>query len=66
MAHWFCVLLAFCLRRPLAPSPGGLCVGENTGFQDACFARDAIGFRCVRRAKSCRPVVRLEFGNELW
>ncbi len=25
-------------------------VGENPGFQDACFARDAIGFRCVRRA----------------
>ncbi len=24
-------------------------VGENAGFQDACFARDAIGFRCVRR-----------------
>jgi len=25
-------------------------VGEAPGFQDACFARDAIGFRCVRRA----------------
>ncbi len=25
-------------------------VGEDPGFQDACFARDAIGFRCVRRA----------------
>jgi len=25
-------------------------VGEDAGFQDACFARDAIGFRCVRRA----------------
>jgi formylglycine-generating enzyme required for sulfatase activity len=25
-------------------------VGENPGFQDACFALDAIGFRCVRRA----------------
>jgi formylglycine-generating enzyme required for sulfatase activity len=24
--------------------------GENPGFQDACFARDTIGFRCVRRA----------------
>jgi formylglycine-generating enzyme required for sulfatase activity len=23
---------------------------ENPGFQDACFARDTIGFRCVRRA----------------
>ena len=27
-------------------------VGEDPGFQDACFARDAIGFRCVRRAPS--------------
>lgn len=25
-------------------------VGEDPGFQDACFARDAIGFRCARRA----------------
>ncbi|HPM82950.1 MAG TPA: SUMF1/EgtB/PvdO family nonheme iron enzyme [Candidatus Anammoximicrobium sp.] len=25
-------------------------VGADPGFQDACFARDAIGFRCVRRA----------------
>jgi formylglycine-generating enzyme required for sulfatase activity len=24
-------------------------VGESPGSQDACFARDAIGFRCVRR-----------------
>jgi formylglycine-generating enzyme required for sulfatase activity len=24
-------------------------VAEDPGFQDACFARDAIGFRCVRR-----------------
>lgn len=24
-------------------------VGEDPGFSDACFARDAIGFRCVRR-----------------
>ncbi len=24
-------------------------VGEDPGFQDACFARDAIGFRCVRK-----------------
>ena len=24
--------------------------GEDPGFQDACFARDATGFRCVRRA----------------
>jgi formylglycine-generating enzyme required for sulfatase activity len=25
-------------------------VGEDPGFNDACFARDDIGFRCVRRA----------------
>jgi len=25
-------------------------VGEDPGFQDACFALDAIGLRCVRRA----------------
>lgn len=25
-------------------------VGEEPGFQDACFARDTIGFRCVRKA----------------
>ena len=25
-------------------------IGETPGFQDACFARDAIGFRCVRKA----------------
>ncbi len=24
--------------------------GEDPGFQDACFARDDIGFRCVRRS----------------
>ena len=25
-------------------------LGENPGFSDACLARDAIGFRCVRKA----------------
>jgi formylglycine-generating enzyme len=25
-------------------------IGETPGFSDACLARDAIGFRCVRRA----------------
>jgi formylglycine-generating enzyme required for sulfatase activity len=25
-------------------------LGENPGFADACLARDAIGFRCVRKA----------------
>jgi formylglycine-generating enzyme required for sulfatase activity len=30
-------------------------VGESPGSQDACFARDAIGFRCVRRAPQKQP-----------
>ena len=25
-------------------------IGETPGFSDACLARDAIGFRCVRTA----------------
>ena len=29
-------------------------LGENPGFSDACLARDAIGFRCVRRAPPSR------------
>ncbi len=24
-------------------------LGDNPGFSDACLARDAIGFRCVRK-----------------
>ena len=27
-------------------------VGEDPGFQDACFAQDATGFRCMRRTPS--------------
>lgn len=27
-------------------------IGENPGFSDACLARDAIGFRCVRKVES--------------
>ncbi len=27
-------------------------LGEDSGFSDACLARDAIGFRCVRKAPS--------------
>ena len=27
-------------------------LGENPGFSDACLARDAIGFRCARKAPS--------------
>jgi formylglycine-generating enzyme required for sulfatase activity len=30
-------------------------VGETPGMQDACFARDAIGFRCVRRPSGEAP-----------
>jgi formylglycine-generating enzyme required for sulfatase activity len=29
-------------------------IGETPGFSDACLARDAIGFRCVRRAPSSK------------
>jgi formylglycine-generating enzyme required for sulfatase activity len=29
----------------------GYRLGESPGFSDACLARDAIGFRCVRKAK---------------
>jgi formylglycine-generating enzyme required for sulfatase activity len=29
-------------------------LGENPGFSDACLARDAIGFRCVRRAEPAK------------
>ncbi len=28
---------------------------ENPGFADACFARDTIGFRCVRRDSGASP-----------
>jgi len=45
----------YVLRGGAWNSTAGACraaarVGEDPGFQDACFARDAIGFRCVRRA----------------
>ena len=33
-------------------------VGEEPGFSDACFARDAIGFRCVRKAPPQRSASR--------
>jgi len=29
-------------------------VGEDPGFADACFARDAIGLRCVRKPSAAR------------
>ena len=29
-------------------------IGENPGFSDACLARDAIGFRCVRKAPAAK------------
>ncbi len=34
-------------------------LGEAPGMQDACFARDAIGFRCVRRARAAAGAVAL-------
>ena len=30
-------------------------IGEEPGFSDACFARDAIGFRCARKAPLAAP-----------
>ncbi len=30
-------------------------IGEEPGFSDACFARDAIGFRCVRKCRTESP-----------
>jgi acetoin utilization deacetylase AcuC-like enzyme/formylglycine-generating enzyme required for sulfatase activity len=30
-------------------------IGEEPGFSDACFARDAIGFRCVRKFRADAP-----------
>jgi formylglycine-generating enzyme required for sulfatase activity len=30
-------------------------LGENPGFSDACLARDAIGFRCARKAPAATP-----------
>ena len=30
-------------------------MGEDSGFSDACLARDAIGFRCVRKAANSPP-----------
>jgi formylglycine-generating enzyme required for sulfatase activity len=29
-------------------------IGETAGFSDACLARDAIGFRCVRKSPSSK------------
>ncbi len=44
----------YALRGGSWKSPGEACrsayrLGEIAGFSDACLARDAIGFRCVRR-----------------
>ncbi|MDD4873032.1 MAG: SUMF1/EgtB/PvdO family nonheme iron enzyme, partial [Kiritimatiellae bacterium] len=30
-------------------------IGENPGFTDSCLARDAIGFRCVRKVPAKQP-----------
>ena len=43
--------------------------GEAPGFQDACFSRDAIGFRCVRKASDrdgrnpAKPVHQAQVGD---
>jgi acetoin utilization deacetylase AcuC-like enzyme/formylglycine-generating enzyme required for sulfatase activity len=55
----------YVLRGGAWNSTAGACraaarVGEDPGFQDACFARDAIGFRCVRRA----PAATVSGSNE--
>jgi formylglycine-generating enzyme required for sulfatase activity len=47
----------YVLRGGSWKSAGDACrssyrLGENPGFSDACLARDAIGFRCVRKANS--------------
>lgn len=34
--------------------------GENPGFADACFARDTIGFRCVRKPPAAKAVSQLQ------
>jgi len=38
-------------------------VGDVPGFQDACFARDALGFRCVRKAPEGAAVPEEGKGN---
>jgi formylglycine-generating enzyme required for sulfatase activity len=40
-------------------------VGEDPGFQDACFARDDIGFRCVRSAPQNIPAREAKVRAEL-
>jgi formylglycine-generating enzyme required for sulfatase activity len=45
----------YVLRGGSWKSPATACrsayrLGENPGFSDACLAKDAIGFRCVRKA----------------
>jgi formylglycine-generating enzyme len=37
-------------KSPAAAVRSASRIGENPGFSDACLARDAIGFRCVRKA----------------
>jgi formylglycine-generating enzyme required for sulfatase activity len=39
-------------KSPAAALRSAYRLGETPGFSDACLARDAIGFRCVRRAPS--------------
>ena len=37
-------------------------VGAEPGFQDACFARDAVGFRCVPRGSETARAVGQQVG----
>ncbi len=39
--------------------------GEDPGFQDACFARDDIGFRCVRKlvSKTSKSSENVQYAN---
>jgi formylglycine-generating enzyme required for sulfatase activity len=41
-------------KSPAAALRSAYRIGENPGFSDACLARDAIGFRCVRKAPPSR------------
>lgn len=42
-------------KSPAEASRSSYRLGETPGFSDACLARDAIGFRCVRRPPADGP-----------
>jgi formylglycine-generating enzyme required for sulfatase activity len=41
-------------KSPADALPSSRRLGENPGFSDACLARDAIGFRCVRKPSAAK------------